>query len=287
MDHTGSKARWDVIIEPSRAWWRIDARELWHYRDLLLLMVRRDLLSVYKQTILGPLWQVLQPVLTSLMFAITFGLIARLSLPGIPRILFYMAAVIPWTLFSNIVLRTSQTLIWNASLMSRVYFPRLLAPIATSLGTMVSFLIQLAAFVVIALGYRWSGSYKWVPDGSILLLPLVLALMTLLAFGLGILVAALTTKFRDLTFLLTFGIQLLMFMSPVIFPLGILEKGTLLHTVIRSNPMTPVLEAFRAMLLGTGMDWGGLLYTTCFTVVTLIIGLVVFQRVQRSFADVI
>lgn len=287
MEHSGDKERWDVIIEPTRGWWRIDLRELWHYRDLLLLMVRRDLLSVYKQTILGPLWQVLQPVLTSVMFAITFGLIARLSIPGIPHMLFYMAAVIPWIFFSNIVLRTSQTLIWNASLMSRVYFPRLLAPIATSLGTMVSFAVQLASFVVIALGYRWSGVYHWELNSSLVLLPLVIALMTLLAFGLGILIAALTTKFRDLTFLLTFGIQLLMYMSPVIFPMSILEEGSLLHTVIRANPMTPVLEAFRSMFLGTRMDWNGLIYTTCFTAVSLVAGLVVFQRVQRSFADVI
>jgi len=287
MDHERNKVRWDVIVEPTQPWWRLDLRELWHYRDLLKLMIRRDLLAIYKQTLLGPLWQVLQPVLTSIMFAVVFGLMARMSLPGIPPMLFYMAAVVPWIFFSNVIQRTSQTLLWNATLMSRVYFPRLLAPMATTASTMVSFLVQLLAFIGIALVYRWSGRYAWSPGlGMLWVLPLI-ALMSLLAFSIGILVAALTTKFRDLTFLLTFGIQLLMYMSPVIFPLSMVQEGSTLRRVIELNPMTAVLEGFRSLLLGTAMDWSTLAYPCFFTAIVLGLGLAIFQRVQRSFSDVI
>ena len=287
MERELHKGEWDVVIGPSVPWWRPDLKELWHFRDLLVLFIRRDLLAVYKQTVLGPLWQVVQPVLTSVMFAVIFGLMARMSLPGIPPLLFYMAAVVPWTFFSNVIHRTSQTLIWNATLMSRVYFPRLLSPMATTLSTMVSFIIQMLAFLVIAGGYRLTGSYGWAPGPEVLLVLPLTVLMSVLAFSIGILVAALTTKYRDLTFLLTFGIQLLMFMSPVIFPLSMVEEGGLLRTVIELNPMTAVLEGFRAALLGTPMDVNGLFYTTGVTVVLLSLGLVMFQRVQRSFADVI
>jgi lipopolysaccharide transport system permease protein len=287
MERQGHGQQWDVVIGPSTPWWRPDLKELWHFRDLLVLLVRRDLLAVYKQTVLGPLWQVVQPVLTSLMFAVIFGLMARLSPAGVPPLLFYMAAVVPWTFFANIIHRTSQTLIWNSTLMSRVYFPRLLAPMATTLSTMVSFIIQLLAFLLIAFGHRLVGSYAWAPGPEFLMVLPLTALMTLLAFGAGILIAALTTKYRDLTFLLTFGIQLLMFMSPVIFPLSLVDDGTLLRTVIELNPMTAVLEGFRSAMLGTPMEWSSLAYTAGITMLVLLAGLALFQRVQRSFADVI
>ena len=287
MQQEAHREQWDVIIGPSTPWWRPNLTELWHFRDLLVLLVKRDLLAVYKQTILGPLWQVVQPVLTSVMFAVIFGFMARMSPEGMPPVLFYMAAVVPWTFFANVIQRTSQTLIWNATLMSRVYFPRLLAPMATTLSTMVSFVIQMCSFVVIALGYRFFQGYQWAPGPEVLLVLPIIVLMTLLAFSVGILVAALTTKYRDLTFLLTFGIQLLMFMSPVIFPLSMVEAGSTLRTVIELNPMTAVLEGFRAVLLGTPMEWNTLLYSGTVTAIFLVIGLAMFQRVQRSFADVI
>lgn len=278
---------WDVIVEPSRPWWKLDFGELWHFRDLLFLLVRRDLLAVYKQTVLGPLWQVLQPLLTSLMFAVIFGLMARMSQEGIPPMLFYLSAVVPWTFFANIINRTSQTLVWNATLMSKVYFPRLVAPIATTLSTLVSFLIQLASFLVIAIIYKVTGSYDWSPGPGILLVLPLTVLMMVLAFGVGILVAALTTKFRDLGFLLTFGIQLLMYMSPVIFPLSMVPAGSKLRWVLLLNPMTAIIEGFRAALLGTPLDTALLGYTIVFAGVIVMVGLAFFQRVQRSFADVI
>jgi len=287
MDKERDEQQWDVVIAPSQPWWRMDFEELWHFRDLLILLVRRDLLAVYKQTILGPLWQIVQPLLTSFMFAMIFGLLARMSQVGIPPLLFYLSAVVPWTFFSNIISRTSQTLVWNSTLMTKVYFPRLLAPIATTISTMLSFVIQIISFFIIALIYRLSGAYGWTLGPSIFLIFPLSLLLVLLAFGLGILVAALTTKFRDLGFLLTFGLQLLMYMSPVIFPLSMVPVGSKLRLVILLNPMTSVIEGFRSILLDQPMDWSTLLYPIGFATVALMLGLAVFQQVQRSFADVI
>jgi len=282
-----NRSDWDVVIEPSRGWWRIDLRELWHYRDLLRLMVRRDLLAVYKQTILGPLWQVLQPLLTAVVLAVVFGLLGRMAPTDQPPLLFYLAAVVPWTFFANVIQRTSQTLVWNAALMSKVYFPRLVAPVATTLSTMVSFLLQLATFFVIALGYRVFSDLPWAPGINLLALPLLILIMTALAFGCGVLVASLTTRFRDLGFLVGFGMQLLIYASPVIFPLSLVPDGSLLRLVIELNPMTGVIEGFRAALLGTPIDLGLLPYSGMAALVMLIIGTLVFQRAQRTFADVV
>lgn len=276
-----------MVVGPSRAWWAIDPRELWHYRDLLWLLVRRDLLAVYKQTILGPIWQVLQPLLTALVLAVIFGMMARMAPSGHPPVLFYLAGVVPWTFFANVIQRTSQTLVWNAALMSKVYFPRLVAPIATTLSTMVSFLLQLATFFLIALVYRMGGSYAWSPGPHALFLPVLALIMTMLAFGVGILVASLTTRFRDLGFLLGFGIQLLMYASPVIFPLSIVPEGSTLRTVIEWNPMTGVIEGFRSVLLGTPLQGDLLPWSAGVAVFLLLLGAAVFQRAQRSFADVV
>lgn len=278
---------WDVVIEPHRAWWRIDLRELWHYRDLLVLLTRRDLLAVYKQSLLGSSWQVVQPLLTAIMFAVIFGLMARLSTPGIPPLLFYMAAVVPWTFFANVVNRTSNAFITNAALMTKVFYPRLISPLSTTLSTAVNFVVQLGAFFVLALGYRHFGGYVWTLDANALMLPVLVLVLTIMAMGLGIIVAALTTKFRDLTFLVTFGVHLLMFMSPVIFPLSMVPQGSRMRSVIELNPMSAVIEGFRAALVGTPMDWSTLLYPAFFALVVLVVGIMLFQRIERSFADLI
>lgn len=278
---------WDVEIGPSSPWWKVDLRAIWRYRDLVRLLVRRDLLAVYKQTILGPLWQVLQPLLTSIMFAVVFGLLGRMVPSEYPPFLFFMSGVVPWTFFANVLTRTSQTLVSNAALMTKVYFPRLVSPLATTLATSVSAFIQLVAFLVIAAGYRATGAFPWAPNASMLALVVLIPLLMLLAFGLGIIVSALTTKFRDLTFLIGFGVQLLMYASPVIFPLSRVEPGSKLYLLLKVNPMTPVIEGFRAALLGGTTDWYALFYTLMFAVVALVVGLIMFQRVERSFADVI
>lgn len=287
MARSQDEAQWDVVIEPRRPWWVIDVRELWNYRDLLLLLVRRDLLSVYKQSLLGPAWQVIQPLLTAVMFAVIFGLMARLSTPGIPPLLFYLAGVVPWTFFASVVNRTSNAFIQNAALMTKVFYPRLLSPLATTLSTSVNFLVQLGAFFLLAIGYRLTGGYAWGLDINALMLPVLVVVLTIMGMGLGIIVAALTTKFRDLTFLVSFGIHLLMFMSPVIFPLSLVPEGSRMRQVIELNPVTALVEGFRAALLGTPMEWSTLWYPIAFAAVVLVGGTMLFQRIERTFADLI
>lgn len=279
--------RWDVVIAPASPWWRLNLGEIWRYRDLLKELVVRDLTAMYKQTILGPVWVLIQPLITSIMFALVFGLMARMSDPEIPGLLFYMSAVVPWAFFSGVINKTAATLIANAQMMTKVYFPRLIPPLSTMFSTGFTFLVQLVFFFVFALVYRFSGSYAWAPGSAILMLPVLLILQMMLAFGLGLLVAALTTKYKDLRFLITYVVQMLMYMSPVIFPLSRVEKGSMLYPLIVANPMTPVLEGFRGALLGTYVDWSTLLYSLLFAVVALLVGLASFQRAQQSYADVV
>jgi len=278
---------WEVVVTPDQPWWNLDLREIWRYRDLLFLLVRRDLLAVYKQTVLGPIWQLVQPLLTSLMFAFVFGVMGRMAVEGIPPTLFYMAAVVPWIFFANVLNKTSTTLVANAGLMTKVYFPRLIAPLATTVSTAVSSMIQLALFFCIALGYRLFGGYAWSLDASILMLPVLLVILVGLGFGLGVIVSAMTTRFRDLTFLVGFGVQLLMYMSPVIFPLDRVEPGSKLRMVLEMNPMTPLIEGFRAVLIGTYMEWSTLLYSLGWMVGVILIGLAMFRRVERTYVDVV
>ena len=279
--------QWEVIVTPDQPWWNIDLREIWRYRDLLMLLVRRDLLAIYKQTVLGPLWQLVQPLLTSLMFAFVFGIMGRMAADGIPPTLFYMAAVVPWIFFANVLNKTSTTLVTSANLMTKVYFPRLIAPLATTLSTAISSLIQLALFFIIALGYRLFGGYAWSLDATILMLPVLLLILVGLGFGLGVIVSAMTTRFRDLAFLVGFGVQLLMYMSPVIFPLDKVEPGSKLRMVLELNPMTPVIEGFRAVLIGTYVEWSTLLYSFGWVVGVIVIGLAMFRRVERTYVDVV
>ncbi|HRH39177.1 MAG TPA: ABC transporter permease, partial [Flavobacteriales bacterium] len=280
--------QWDVVIRPDRPWWNIDLKEIWSYRDLLALLVRRDLTAVYKQTILGPVWQVLQPLLTSIMFAVVFGVIfKRASMAGIPPLLFYMSAIVPWGFFSGVITRTSQTLVWNQALMTKVYFPRLVAPLATVLSTGFSFLVQLSAFLLFAVVFAVLGKFQWHLGQALLAVPVLVLLLTLFAFGLGIMVAALTTRFRDLSLLIGFAVQLLMYMSPVIFPLSIAKEGSTLRLLLKANPVTPIIEGFRAAFFGLPMEWNTLWYSAAASLVALVVGLIMFQRVERSFADVV
>lgn len=278
---------WDMVIAPAPPWWRLDLGEVWRYRDLLWELVVRDLTAMYKQTILGPIWILVQPLITSIMFAVIFGFVAKMALPGIPALLFYMAAVVPWTFFASVINKTSSTLIANSALMTKVYFPRLIPPLSTLFSSGFTFLIQLAFFFVFAVIYLLSGSYAWAPGVAMLMLPVLVLLAMILALGVGLIVAAMTTKYKDLGFLVGFAVQLLMYMSPVVFPLAKVDEGSKIRTVLEINPITPVIEGFRGSLLGTYMDWSTLWYSFAFGVVILAIGLAFFQRAQRSYADVV
>ena len=278
---------WDIVIRPGQAWWKPDLKEFWHYRDLLMLLVRRDLTAQYKQTILGPAWLVLQPLLTTLTYTVMFGLVARLAPKGIPAMLFYLSGIVPWTYFSGVVNKTSRTFTANSAVLTKVYFPRLIMPVSTTLSTLFSFLIQLALLVLIIAIYVVFRGFDWTPAPQLALLPLVILIMSLLGLGAGILVSAMTTKYRDLGFLVSFGVQLLMFASPVIIPMELVSDKPFFLSILELNPMTPVINAIRAMFFGGALDWGGLGYASGFALVLIMAGLAIFQRVERSFADVV
>ncbi|MBK9195495.1 MAG: ABC transporter permease [Flavobacteriales bacterium] len=278
----------ETFIGPDGPWWKLDVAELWRYRDLVWLLVRRDITAVYKQTVLGPLWHVVQPLLTSFMFALIFGRAAGFAPKEIPGMLFYLSGLVPWFFFANVVNKTSKTFTANAALMGKVYFPRLAVPLSVAVSNLASFGIQFFAFLVLLIGYHvFDPAFTWSPSPALLLLPVLVVIMGLLGLGAGILISALTTKYRDLSFLVGFGVQLLMYASPVIFPLSRLQNFPMLLTLFNVNPMTSVIESMRAVFFGQPIPWGGLGYTCVFTLCILMLGTAVFNKVERSFADIV
>lgn len=282
------KKEWDLVIQPHRGLLEIDLQELWHYRDLLWLFVKRDLVTVYKQTVLGPLWFVIQPILTMLMFSVVFGAIAKIGVGAVPPSLFYLAGIIIWTYFSDCFIQTSNTFTGNADIFSKVYFPRLILPLSKVVSGLVKFGIQLVLFLLVY-GYYWfqetsmvfAWSYSW-------LLPVLILIMAALGLGFGLIFSALTTKYRDLRFLLQFGIQLLMYATPVIYPVSSLPVDSTLRQLLFYNPLTHIVEAFKYVFLGEGwLTTVGLLYSSGFTLIVLLLGIVIFNRTERSFVDTV
>lgn len=211
------KQQWTQVIAPTRGLFQIPVREIWAFRDLLLLLVRRDFVALYKQTILGPLWFILQPLLMTVVFTIVFGNIAKISTDGLPQMLFYLAGITMWGFFADTLTKTSETFITNANIFGKVYFPRIIMPLSVVLSSLIKFAIQFAIFIVVLIAYIASGT-PISPNAAVLILPLLLILMSILGLSLGMIVSALTTKYRDLRFLMTFGVQLLMYATPVIYP---------------------------------------------------------------------
>ncbi len=283
----GAEGRFTTVIGPQRSLFAIDLAELWRYRDLILLLTRRDIVTVYAQTVLGPLWVVLQPLLTTFTFALVFGKAAGLAPPGLPGPLFYMSGLVPWAFFSGQVTKTSRTLAGGAHVMTKVYFPRLAMPISTTLSNGFTFMVQLLALAVMIAGYAFAGAATWTATPQLVVLPLLVLLMGMLGLGAGILISAATTKYRDLGFLVGFGVQLLMYASPVILPLSRLRQFPVLLRVFELNPMTAVIEAFRAVLFGGAVPWDGLAYSALVALVVLVVGVVTFNKVERSFADIV
>jgi lipopolysaccharide transport system permease protein len=284
---TGDEA-WDVVIRADRSSLSLRLNELWKYRDLLKLFVKRDFIATYKQTVLGPLWFFLQPLLTALTFTIVFGSIAKLSTAGYPKMLFYLSGITAWNYFADCLVKTSSTFISNANLFSKVYFPRLIVPLSVITSNLMRFMIQLLLLVAMLVYYMVIGAAVS-PNIYLLLFPFLLIIMAGLGLGFGILISSLTTKYRDLQFLVAFGVSLMMYVSPVIFPLETITNPTLLN-VVMANPMTSVIETFRyAMLGGTGEFnmWLPLAYSTGFMLVLLLCSLAMFNRVQRTFMDTV
>ena len=278
---------WTLIIQPHGKLWSVDFREIWRYRDLITLFVKRNIIVQYKQTILGPLWYVVQPVLTVIMNMVVFGGIAKMSTDGVPQALFYMAGNVCWFYFADCLNQTSTTFTANQGMFGKVYFPRLVVPISTVLSNLLRFAIQLSLFAVLWIWFYASGAPVKVSVSAIVLLPLFVLMLAGLGLGFGILVSSMTTKYRDLTILFAFIVQLWMYATPIVSPISMVTDPTL-HTVIMLNPMTSVIEAFKYATLGQGyFPWLALGYSFTFMTVLLLIGIVIFNRVQRSFMDTV
>ena len=280
------KDNWTLIIRPQQKLWSVDFKEIWRYRDLIALFVKRNIVIQYKQTILGPLWYIIQPVLTVIMNMVVFGGIAGMSTDGVPQILFYLAGNVCWFYFSDCLNQTSKTFTDNQAIFGKVYFPRMVAPISTVLSNLLRFGIQIGLFVVLYLYYFCVGTTVS-PNWYVLLLPVFVLLLAGLGLGFGILVSSMTTKYRDLTILFTFIVQLWMYATPIVYPLSMVPEGKL-RMLILANPMTPVIEAFKYATLGHGyFSWTALGYSFAFMTVLLVVGIVVFNKVQRSFMDTV
>ncbi|GAB3993160.1 ABC transporter permease [Spirosoma daeguense] len=259
--------------------------EIWQYRDLLMLFVRRDLVAKYKQTILGPIWFFIQPIFQTIVLAIVFGRMAGLSTDGVPPILFYLAGITAWNYFSSCLRSTSNTFTTNASLFGKVYFPRAVAPLSVVISNLIQFGIGLLLFLTIFTFYSLTNS-DLCPNSVLLLLPLLVLIMGLMGLGLGMLISALTTRYRDLQYLVEFGTQLLMYATPIIIPLSAVPVAY--KPIMLANPMTGVIELFKYGFFGVGtFSWSLLLYSASFTIVVLLIGLIIFNRTEKNFMDTV
>ena len=285
---TQNSQNWTTVIRPKTGWFDIDTGELWRYRDLVVMFVKRNFTVLYKQTILGPLWILLNPLLTTLIFNIVFGGIASMPTDGVPSFLFYMAGNTVWTFFAGCVNGTANTFVTNAGLFGKVYFPRLTMPVSQVLTSLINFLIQLAMFACFWVYFAIA------QPGSVhitlwaITLPLLVLQVMLLGLGVGIIVSSLTTKYRDLAIAVTFGVQLWMYISPVVYPLSSLEESPRLQMLMRLNPMTAPIEVFRMGTLGTGtVEVGSLIYSLIVTAAALVLGVVLFSRIEKTFMDTV
>ncbi|SDW04011.1 ABC transporter permease [Thiocapsa roseopersicina] len=277
--------RWDLVIEPHGHVLDLKLRELWQYRDLIALFVRRDFVAQYKQTILGPAWHLIQPLLTTITFTIIFGKIAKIPTDGVPPFLFFMAGTVLWTYFSGVLTGTSGTFTSNAGIFGKVYFPRLAVPVAGLLSKLIAFGIQFLFFLCFLAFFMWRGA-DVAPNAWALLTPLLLLMMAALGLGLGVIVSSLTTRYRDLTVVVGFGVQLLMYATPVIYPLSVLPEPY--RTWMLLNPMAPIMEIFRHAYLGAGdVSVGLLLYAAALIGLILVVGILLFNRVERTFMDTV
>jgi lipopolysaccharide transport system permease protein len=283
-----SLEKWDVVLEPQSSLFMLDLKEVWRYRDLLEMFVRRDIVTFYKQTILGPLWYFIQPLFTTLIYIFIFAGLAGISTDGLPKALFYMSGVLCWNYFADCLNRTSETFTANQHIFSKVYFPRLVVPLSITLSNLVKMGIQGLLLAAIYLYYVFNGASVF-PNAYVLLFPVLLFILAGLGLGFGLLISALTTKYRDLKFLVQFGVQLWMYATPVIYPLSIMKKHypEYLYLLVL-NPMTAVIETFRYGFLGKGtFSWAYLLYSLVFTLFLLFVGTATFNKVEKSVMDVV
>lgn len=276
---------WDLTIEPQTSLFELNLKDVWRYRDLLWMFVKRDFVSFYKQTILGPLWFFIQPLFTTIIYTFIFGGLANLSTDGLPQPLFYMAGITAWNYFADCITKTSTVFKDNANIFGKVYFPRLIMPLSIVASNLVRFGVQMILLFMM-MGYYAMHDATFTVTPAIVLFPVLVLLMALLGLGLGLIITALTTKYRDLAFLVTFGIQLLMYTTTVIYPLSSAPEKY--KTLISLNPMTGIIEAFRYAFLGQGqISVNTLGYSTVFTIVFMVLGVVIFNKTEKTFVDTV
>ena len=278
---------WTTVIRPKTGWFDIDLQELWRYRDLIMMFVKRNFTVLYKQTILGPAWIILNPLITTVIFNVVFGGMANMPTDGVPGFLFYMAGNTVWTFFANCVNNTANTFVTNSQIFGKVYFPRLTMPVSQVLTSLINFGIQAVMYLIFWVYFFATGSgvtfTLWV-----LAVPFVVLEVMLLGLGVGIIVSSLTTKYRDLAIAVGFGVQLWMYASPVVYPLSMLDNSPRLKVLVQLNPMTSPIEIFRMATLGTGTVTGfGIVYSLIFTAAALVLGVVLFSRIEKTFMDTV
>jgi lipopolysaccharide transport system permease protein len=281
-----STQTWTEVIEPRANLLDLRLGDVWRYRDLIMMFVRRDFIATYKQTILGPLWFFIQPILTTITFTIIFGKVANLGTEGVPMPLFYLAGLTVWNYFSTTLTSTSNVFLGNAHIFGKVYFPRLTMPISIVISNLIRFSIQFALFLGMWVYYLVKQGNQVHPNGFIALTPVLLLIMGLLSLGFGMIFSALTTKYRDLGMLLGFGMQLWMYATPIIYPLS--KVPVQYQWIIRLNPLTPIVETFRYAFLGAGsFSWLNLGYSALITLIILFLGTIIFNKVEKSFMDTV
>jgi lipopolysaccharide transport system permease protein len=276
---------WSEEITPRTSLLDLRLKEVWHYRDLMFMFVKRDFVTFYKQTILGPLWFFVQPLLTTIMYVIVFGNIAKISTDGLPMMVFYLCGITFWNYFSECFTKTASVFKDNASIFGKVYFPRLVMPLSIVVSNLIKLSIQFLLFIVVLLWYKFQGANVQ-PNMYILLTPYLILLMAIIALGAGMIISSLTTKYKDLIFLLTFGVQLLMYATPVIYPLSTIPAKYAF--IIKANPLSAVIETFRFAYTGSGtFSWMHLGYSSVFAFVLLAIGAIIFNKVEKTFMDTV
>ena len=288
LNETSNTEHWDMVIEPKGHLFDLKLKEVWHYRDLLLLLVRRDFVSFYKQTVLGPVWFFIQPLFTTIIYTFIFGSLAGISTEGLPAPLFYIAGITAWNYFSECLTKTSTVFRDNANVFGKVYFPRLIMPLSIVISSLIRFGVQMILFLLMMGFYAFKGAGLHV-NLYALLFPLLVLQMALLGLGAGMIISAMTTKYRDLVFLVTFGIQLLMYTTTVVYPLSeAIKKYPTYQWLFSLNPMTAIIETFRYGFLGKGtFSWYSLALSGFITLMITIAGIIIFNKVERNFIDTI
>jgi lipopolysaccharide transport system permease protein len=288
--NTSTSESWDLVLKPRNSLLDLHMADVWHYRDLLWLLVRRDFVSFYKQTILGPIWFFIQPLFTTIMYTFIFGNLAGIKTGDVPGPVFYMAGITCWNYFADCITKTSTVFRDNATIFGKVYFPRLIMPLSLVVSNLVRFGVQMILFLITMAWFYWGrGLHSFHFTSYLLLFPVIVMLMGLLGLGLGMIVTALTTKYRDLSLLVIFSVQLLMYGTTVVYPLSmILTKQPKLSWIVEYNPMTPIIETFRLGFLGSGtFTWGLFGYAVAVTFGILFASIIVFNRVEKNFVDTI